>query len=127
MIKSRLNRILQPLVLCRVFIFLLSLALLFLPERLREHQQDHVGGEPTGRGRPLRLRADQADLHSAGPGLEELRRRAGRALHHPRHVVRLPPEGRTGEGGRITFCDQSSRFKRVDSDPPSYRLLSTLP
>lgn len=66
------------------------------PECLREHQQDHVGGEPPGRGRPLRLHADQTDLGSAGSGLEELRRGAGRALHHPRHVLRLPPEGRTG-------------------------------
>lgn len=54
-----------------VFVFL------FGPERVREHQPDHVSREPAPGVGPLRLAADPADLRAAGAGVEGLRRGAG--------------------------------------------------
>lgn len=92
---------------------------LFFPECLRKYQQNHVSGEPPGGGRSLRLRTDKADLRSAGSGLEKFRRRAWRALHHPRHVVRLSPEGWTGENTR-----KARNFEFAEKSPSRARLLS---
>lgn len=51
--------------------------LLFGPERVREHQPDHVSWEPAPGVGPLRLTADPADLGAAGAGVEGLRCGAG--------------------------------------------------
>lgn len=67
------------------------------PERVREHQPHHVGGQPAAGVGPLRLAADQADLQSAGEGVEGVCGGAGRAQHAAGHVGRLPPEVRPGE------------------------------
>lgn len=68
-----------------------------LPECLCKYQQNHVSGESPGRSRSLRLHTDKTDLQSAGSGLEKFCCCTWRALHHPRHVVRLSPEGWTGK------------------------------
>lgn len=62
------------------------------PERLREHQPHHVGGQPAAGVGPLRLAADQADLQPAGEGVEGFRGGAGRAQHAAGHVGQLPPK-----------------------------------
>lgn len=71
------------------------------PERVREHQPDHVRREPAPGVRPLRLPADPADLRAAGAGVEGLRRGAGRAQHPAGDVRLLPPEGRPGTGSNL--------------------------
>jgi len=53
------------------------LSLSLSAERIREYQPHHVGGQPAAGVGPLRLAADQADLRSAGAGVEGLRRGAG--------------------------------------------------
>lgn len=65
-------------------------------ERVREHQSDHVSGEPAPGVGPLRLTADPADLRPAGAGVEGLRCGSGRAQHAAGDVCQLPPESRPG-------------------------------
>lgn len=95
----------------------MDLTCFFPSERVREYHADRLGGDAAVRGGPLRVAADPAGVGAAGPGLEELRRRAGGAQRHPHHVLCLPAESRagrsTGAPGASSTCSCGQRKKKT--------------